>query len=197
MPINAQVVVQFSEPVDGLTLNQVTVSGNGGAVQVMSRLSNGNQTLTLAPLVTLSASATYTVSVSGVKDLSGNALTAPVTTTFTIGTGADLTLPSVTAASPANGATGVATTGVIQLQFSKPVDPLTITTGDFLVVPQATGIPISGSIATSADGSSATFTPGTLLFPFANYLIQATGGILDLAGQPLQPFISSFQIGNQ
>jgi YD repeat-containing protein len=194
VPINAQVVVKFSEPVDELTTNQVTLS-SGGTVNVISRLSNANQTLTLVPVVPLNTNTTYTISVTGVQDLSGNALTAPSTTTFTTGTGADLTPPVVTTVSPANQAGGVPTNAVIQLQFSKRVDPLTVTTADFLVLPQATGIPIPGTIAVSADGLTATFTPNPALDPSTNYFIEATGGILDIESQPLQFFFAAFSTG--
>jgi large repetitive protein len=197
VPINTQVVVEFSEPVDDLTLAQITLSGGGGPVNVISRLSNANQTLTLVPVVPLNTGTTYTVSVTGVQDLSGNPLATPVTTSFTTGTGADLTPPVVTTVSPANGAGGVPTNGVIQLQFSKRVNPLTVNTADFIVFPQATGIPIPGTIAVSADGLTATFTPASPLSPSTGYFIEATGGILDLEGQGLQFFFSSFGTGTQ
>jgi len=197
VPINAQVVIQFSEPVDDLTLGQITLSGGGGAVNVISRLSNANQTLTLVPVVPLNTNATYTVSVSGVQDLSGNALTSPVTTSFTTGTGADLTPATVTAVSPANGAAGVPTNGVMQLQFSKRVDPLTVNTGDFLVFPQATFIPVPGTISVSADGLTATFTPTAPLNPSTGYFIEATGNILDLEGLSAQGIFTGFITGTQ
>jgi hypothetical protein len=164
---------------------------------VISRLSNANQTLTLVPVVPLNPNTTYSISVTGVRDLSGNALTAPSTTTFTTGSGADLTPPVVTTVSPANGAGGVPTNSVIQLQFSKRVDPFTVSTADFLVFPQATGIPVPGTITVSADGLTASFTPASPLSPSTGYFIEATGSILDLEGQGLQFFFSSFSTGTQ
>lgn len=196
MPVNAQVVVQFNEPVDGLTLNQVTLSSGGTPVNAISTLSNANQTLTLMPVVPLNPNATYTVSVTGVQDLSGNALIAPSITTFTTGVGADLTPPVVTTVSPAGGATGASINGVIQLQFNKPVDPFTVTTNDFLVFPQANGNLIPGTIVVTPDGLTATFTPASPLSPLTIYSVQVTGGILDLEGQSLPFFFSSsFQTG--
>jgi YD repeat-containing protein len=191
VPINAQVVVQFSEPVDALTVSQVTLSG-GGTVNVTSTLTNANQTLTLIPVAPLNASTTYTISVTGVKDMSGNALTAPSTTTFTTGTGADLTLPSVATVSPASGATSVPTSNVIELTFSKRIDPLTLMTGHFLVEPSATGIPIAGTITVTGDGVTATFTPSSPLLASTTYLIEATGGITDLEGHELSGSATSF-----
>src|SRR5207253_8378417 len=78
---------------------------------------------------------------------------------------------------------------------SKRVDPLTVTTADFIVFPQATGIPVPGTIAVSADGLTATFTPNPALDPSTGYFIEATGGIVDLQGHALQFLFSSFQTG--
>ncbi len=190
VPINAQVLVQFSEPVDGLTINQVTLS-SGGTVNVTSQLTNGNQTLILEPVVPLNTDATYTIGVTGVKDLSGNAMTAPSTTTFTTGAGADLTPPTVATVSPANGATAVATTTTIQLTFSKRIDPLTVTATDFTVIPSG-GAAIAGTISVAANGLTATFTPSSALLASTLYYIEATTAITDLEGQPLAASTTSF-----
>ncbi|HKD79475.1 MAG TPA: Ig-like domain-containing protein, partial [Candidatus Angelobacter sp.] len=196
VPINAQVLIQFSEPIDDLTLNQITLTG-GGPVNVISRLSNANQTLTLVPVVPLNPNTTYTISVSGVLDLSGNALTAPSTTTFTTGTGADIVPAAVTLTSPVNGATGVLTTATIQVQFSKRVDPLTVNSVDFEVLPQGASVPIPGTISVSADGLTTTFTPSSPLNPSAGYFINVSSSILDLEGQPVQGTFTSFTTGTQ
>jgi len=193
VPINAQVVVQFSEPVDAATLGQVLLSGGGGKVNVTEQLTNGNQTLTVIPVVPLSIGTTYTVTVAGVQDVSGNALTAPVVTTFTTGGGADLTAPTVVSVSPLNYATGVPADAVVQLQFSKRIDPLTVTASTFGVYPTNTGIHISGSITVSADGLTATFSPSAPLSGSVTYEVWATSGIVDLEGKSLSSFFSSFQ----
>jgi YD repeat-containing protein len=190
VPINAQVVVQFSEPVDALTVNQVTLS-SGGTVNVTSRLTNANQTLILEPVVPLNTAATYTISVTGVKDMSGNAQTAPSTTTFITGAGADLTPPTVTTVSPANGATAVATTTAIQLTFSKRIDPLTVTMTDFTVIPSG-GVAISGNISVAANGLTATFTPSAALQASTLYYVEATAAITDMEGQPLGASTTTF-----
>lgn len=196
VPTNAQVVVQFSEPVDGLTTNQVTLSGGGTAVNVISTLSNANQMLTLAPVVPLNANTIYTVNVTGVQDLSGNVLPAPVITTFTTGTAADVSSPAVATVSPGNGAAGVPTNAVIQLQFSKPVDPLTVNTTDFQVFLQDTFSLVPGTILVTPDGLTAAFTPASPLEPSTSYSIEATSGIADLEGNRLQFFFSTFSTGS-
>jgi len=194
VPINAQVAIQFNEPVDALTVNQVTLTG-GGTVNVTRTLTNGNQILLLIPVLPLSPSTTYTVTVTGIQDVSGNSLGAPVTQTFTTGPGADLTPPSAVSV-PANNATGVLRNSAIQLQFSKQIDPFMVTNSTFTVRP-AGGQPIAGTIVVSANGLTATFTPSTTLAASTQYQISATNGITDLEGQPLTSFSSFFTTGTQ
>jgi len=197
VPINAQVLIQFNEPIDALTINQVTLSSPGGNVTVARVLSNANQNLILVPIVPLSTSATYTVTVTGIQDVSGNSLAAPVTTTFATGTAVDLTVPVEQTVSPTSGATGVLRSSVIQLQFSKRVDALTVGSATFTVAPSSTQQPIAGTIAVSADGLTATFTPSSSLAASTQYSINATSGITDLEGQSLTAFNSTFTTGTQ
>jgi len=194
--INAQVVIQFNEPVDALTVNQVTLSG-GGTVNVTRTLTNGNQTLVLVPVVPLITSTSYTLTITGVQDIAGNSLGAPVTTGFTTGTVADLTPPTVLSVNPATSATGVLTTAVVQLQFSKRVDPLTVSNSTFFLFPSSTSQLIPGTITVSTNGLTATFTPAAPLAISTSYQLNATSGVTDLEGQPLVFFASSFTTGTQ
>jgi YD repeat-containing protein len=195
VPINAQVAIQFNEPVDALTVNQVTL-GSGGTVNVNRTLVNGNQTLILVPVLPLSPSTAYTVTITGIQDIGGNSMGAQVTQTFTTGLGADLTPPTVSSVSPANNATGVLRNSVIQLHFNKRIDPFMVTNSTFTV--SLSNTPIAGNIVVSADGLTATFTPTATLAASTTYQISATIGITDLEGQPLTPsFLSSFTTGTQ
>jgi hypothetical protein len=183
VPINAQVMVQFDKAIQTLSASAVTLSAGGTAVDVIAQFSNGNRTLSLIPVVPLRASTVHRVTIgTGVKDLSGNALAAMVSTTFTTGTGADLIGPAVSLVDPGNGATGVPRNAVMRLGFSKRINPLTVNNATFLVFPQSTGIPIAGTIAVAADGRSASFMPTSALAALTAYFVQAFG-ITDLAGQ--------------
>jgi hypothetical protein len=61
VPINVQVVIQFNEPVDALSVGQITLSAGGVPVNVSSYLTNGNQTFVIVPLGTLSPNWAMTV----------------------------------------------------------------------------------------------------------------------------------------
>lgn len=123
-------------------------------------------------------------------------MAAPFTSTFTTGTGADLTAPTVSF-TPASLATGVLRSSTIQLQFSKRIDPLTVTNATFTVAPTSTQQPIAGAIVISADGLTATFTPTSSLAASTQYEITATSGITDLEGQALTTSQSTFTTGTQ
>lgn len=201
VPVNAQVLIQFNEPIDPLSIGQVTLSSTGGNVIVATTVTNGNEFLILDPVVPLSQNTAYTVTVTGVQDLSGNVMTAQATSSFTTGTAVDLTLPAEQSVSPTNGATGVLTTSAIQMHFNKRIDPLTATNTTtnvtFTVAPTSTQQPIAGTIMVSADGLTLTFTPSSALATSTVYQISATSGITDLEGQALTAFSSTFTTGTQ
>src|SRR5208282_6257122 len=85
-PVNAQVVVQLSEPVDPISVGSsaVTVSGGGGNVAGAISVSSDQTTLTFTPTNVLAVSTSYTVGVSGFTDVAGNAA-VPFTSSFSTG----------------------------------------------------------------------------------------------------------------
>ena len=192
VPINAQAVIQFNEAVDAATLAQVQLKNGSNVVNVTKSLSSANQVLSLVPALPLTTNTTYTVSIAGVQDLTGNPLGPPVTSNFTTSTQADLIAPHVVSATPGNSASGISPTTGVQVQFSEPIDPITLTNGTFQVYPQTTNIPVAGSITLSADRQTATFTPNGPLGLLTNYTVLATNGITDLAGQTLTYYQTYF-----
>jgi RHS repeat-associated protein len=195
VPINAQVVIQFNEPISAANLSGVTLSASSGAVNVSQSLTGGNQRLTLLPAVPLSPSTAYTLTIAGVQDFSGNVLPSPTVVSFTTGTGADLTSATVEGVNPTSNATGVSANSTVTVTFSKSIDPLTVTTGTMQLIPTSTRIPVAGT-ATST-GGSATFTPNQPLDLLTQYELQLTSGITDIEGQSLSGggFISYFTTG--
>ncbi len=79
------VTATFNEPVQSGTVS-FTLTGPGGAsVPAAVSYDGPSQTATLNPNADLAASAAYTATVSGARDLAGNQMTAPVTWSFTTG----------------------------------------------------------------------------------------------------------------
>jgi hypothetical protein len=195
VPVNAQVVVQFNEPVDAATLGQVVLSGSSGNVTVNEQLTNANQTLTLSPVVPLTTNTTYTLTVAGVLDVAGNPLPSPVTSSFTTGTSVQLSGLSLLTASPSNGAAGVPTNVTIQLIFNHAIDPLTVTSSTLDIYPSSTGVPVPAAISFSTGETSVNLTPSAVLSASTSYTVQITNGITDLEGQNAGNYSWSFTTG--
>ena len=183
IPINAQVVIQFNEPVDSAKLSGVALTGASGTVTVSQSMSNGNQRVILVPAVPLSSGTTHTLTIAGVQDMSGNVIPSPVTASFITGTSADLTAATVATMNPARNATAVPTNSVVTVTFSKNMDPLTVTTGTMQLIPTTTFIPVAGAV--SSNGTSATFTPNQPLDLLTQYMVQLTSEVTDMEGQSL------------
>ncbi|HEV2990986.1 MAG TPA: Ig-like domain-containing protein [Candidatus Angelobacter sp.] len=199
VPINSQVVVRFDKAIESTSLSQVIVSTAGSPITVVPTLTNGQTTLILTPAVPLAANTQYTLTVAGVKDLSGNVLAATTTTTFTTGPGADLTRPQISSVAPSDRTNGVPTNTVVQVNFSKRVDALTVAADTFQLFPSG-GNAITGTIVVSTDGQNARFTPSSPLLPNTSYQIRLSSGITDLIGQSLTGFFgfsTSFTTGAQ
>jgi hypothetical protein len=196
VPINAQIVVSFNEPINGETLGGVTLSANGATVGLSYSLSAGNQLLTITPAAGLLANTSYTLTVNGVTDLSGNAMTAPSTSTFTTSSAPDLNTPSVTSVLPTNGGTGVLTTAAIQVQFNKFMDELSFTNQTVKISTNGSTF-INATITFNQNGNAMTITPSAPLSPSTTYSLQLTTSILDLEGASLTSFQSSFTTGTQ
>jgi hypothetical protein len=196
VPINAEITVQFNEPVDAESLSGVTLSAAGSAVPVTATLSAGNQSMTVVPGPGLLAATAYTLTVAGVTDLSGNVMSAAFTSTFTTGNAPDLVAPTVISVIPNTGATGVTTSSVIQIQFNKFMNSLSVTNSNVTVTTNGNSF-VSGTISANQDGSIITFTPVGTLAPLTAYSINLGSGIIDLEGESLQTFQSTFTTGSQ
>ncbi|MFZ1156261.1 MAG: Ig-like domain-containing protein, partial [Candidatus Sulfotelmatobacter sp.] len=197
VPLNAVIVLEFSKPLNVISVsNGLQVESGGQPVPGGIALSNSNQQVTFTPQGGLAANTTYTVvTTSQITDVGGLALANPGTFSLTTGTVTDPTTPSVSSVSPSNDETEVPINGVVQLQFSKPVDPWTVTSATFQAINPA-GVPVPGSVATSADGLTATLTPSGQMDSFTTYYVQATTGITDVEGHGLSSFESAFTTGS-
>jgi hypothetical protein len=175
VPLNAPVVLQFSEVIDPTSQPAgVQISSGGNAVNGTYAFNSGETILTFTPASALTASNTYTVTyTSALTDDAGNGLTNPGNFSFTAGTAADTTGPSIVSTDPPANETGVGTNAVLRVVFTKPVDPTTINTSNFILYnANNTSITYPGTIAFSADRTSVTFTPVSPLLNLTQYLWQ-------------------------
>lgn len=176
--LDTTIVATFSEPVMGVTTSTFTAN-NGSAIAGTVASSMGGRVWTFTPSAALPNSSVVTATLgTGIADLAGNALAAPVTWMFT--TVPDTTAPTVTTRSPAPNATMVSSTSTIAVTFSEPVT--NVTSSSFTV---NNGAAVTGTLAGSNGNRTWTFTPLTTLGSNATVTVTLTTAITDVAGNPL------------
>jgi methionine-rich copper-binding protein CopC len=139
---------------------------------------------TFTPTSALANSTTYTVTISGAKDLANNTMTDSAFS-FTTASLADTTPPTVTTTAPAANATNVSISTTVSATFSEAIQSgsAVITVKD----PAQNIIP--GTIVQGSN--SATFTPSSPLSYSTTYTVTVSGAT-DLAGNTMTDSTFSF-----
>ena len=177
---NKVVSLTFSEAMNASTINSSTLTLKQGTTPVEGIVAYSGTTATFTPANILSAVTIYTATITtGAKDLAGNALAANTVWSFT--TGGDIVLPTVNSTDPLNNATNVARNKVVSLIFSEAMDVTTINATTFTLMEGTT--PVAGTVAYV--GTTATFTPTSILTVAALYTATVTTGAKDIAGNAL------------
>jgi hypothetical protein len=188
----ANITATFSEPVTGVGTATFTLknAATGAAVGATSVAYNATtRVATFDPNVTLAADTRYTATLtSGIKDAAG--LTLPATSwTFTTGP-----LPTLSARTPASGATGVSQTGNLTATFSEPVTG--VGTATFTVRNATTGAAVGAtSVTYNATTRVAAFDPNVTLAADTKYTASLGTGIRDAAGNSLTATTWTFTTG--
>ena len=177
--LGGTVAITFSKPIDPST---IVFTLKRGTSPVAGTLAYAGVTATFLPGAALTASSSYTATVSAAKDLAGNALAASYGWSFSTGATADLTAPVVSATNPADAATAVATNTALTVTFSKPMAPTTLSTATFSLAGPG-GAAVAGSVISS--GQTATFAPAAPLQVSTLYSATVTTGVKDLSGNAL------------
>ncbi len=101
----------------------------------------------------------------------------------------DVTAPTVVSVSPADFAADVSVVSPVVVTFSEAIDPASTTTATITL----TGV--AGDV--TGGGNTATFTPSAVLDPDADYTLEVTAGVRDLAGNALATaYTSNFHTAN-
>lgn len=185
--INTSMTATFSEAMLPSSITSASFSLSAGAANLAANLSysDAGRVATLVPLVALTASTVYTVTISNaVQDLAGNALAVGHVWSFTSGATADTTSPTVTTVNPSVGANGVATNAAINATFSEAIDPSSASTLTFKLTGPQSAI-VSGVISHVDLSGIVTFTPLSALSASTLYTATLTTGLKDLAGNAL------------
>lgn len=180
--LNANITATFSEAMDASTITSATFTLMQGTTPVTGVVTYVGSIAAFNPTGDLTASVVYTATIStGVKDLAGNALAAEKIWTFTTGTTADTSAPTVSVTFPADTATGVAFNANVTASFNEAMDAATVTTTTFTLKQGTT--PVAGVV--SYVGTTATFNPTADLLASTAYTATLTTGVSDLAGNAM------------
>ena len=155
VPLNAVITVTFNEAMDSGSINNQTVSLFLGAELVNGTASGSGAKAFFKPEANLLANNPYRVSITtGVRDISGNALTAPFVFSFVTGT---TTAAGTLKVSPSAGAHGSISPATAQSVISGATPTFTVSAdAGYHVV-----TPVGGTCGGTLSGSTFTTDPVT------------------------------------
>ena len=157
--INAPVQILFNKPIDGASLGGVTLKQGSSVIPTTTTLYDGDQGIQLRPLLPLATGTVYTINVTGVLDITGNAQSSFSSVSFTTGPGTDLTAATVVSTTPTNGATGVSVATTVQVVFSKAMGPASFDVNNSFTLRDSSNNIVPATLAFSSDFKTVTLTP--------------------------------------
>lgn len=175
---NAVVTLGFSVPVNPASVNASTfyVTQSGNSVPGTISYNSSFTQFTFTPSPAFSPNTAYTVTYNnGITDWTDTPLSNPGSFTFTTGVGTITNgLSFVTWTPCCSEQTGLNPT--ISFTVNRPVNPLSISPGTFVVQNQATGWTIPGAtVSFSNDNRTVTLTLPSVLDPGTNYFWRVSG----------------------
>ena len=182
----AVVSVEFSEPMNGATLtpaNLLLVRGPTPEPVGITVSPDGRSAILTPVTRPLALNTEFTLTIAAnVADAAGNLLGTPYTSTFRTAS-PDTTAPRVQTTSPAAGAAGVGLTVPIDVTFTEPVDPATVTPQSFRV--SIGGSPVAGTRQMINSNGLARFVSTEPLPTDTGVVVELTSAITDAAGNAL------------
>ncbi len=188
------VTARFSEAMKASTITPSTITlrnSSNATVAATVAYDSTTYTATLTPNAALANSATYTTTITGgaggVTDAAGNPLVSNYSWSFTTTAAADTTPPTVSAVTPASGATGVGTSTTVTARFSEAMKASTISTST-IVLRNPSNAMVSATVSYNSTTFTATLTPSAALAASTMYTATVFGGssgVTDAAGNPL------------
>jgi len=182
--INTKITATFNKVMDVSTISESTASFKQGSMQVPGRWFYTGLSLVFIPAVNLAPNTQYTGTVTtGVKDLAGNPLSRNFVVSWTTGSRLNTSIPYILYKTPT--ITRSISHGVLTVSatFSEPMDPLTVTTLNFMLKQGTT--PVAGTVLYNDQTLTASFIPTVDLTPNTTYTATITTGVQNIAGIPL------------
>src|SRR5262249_33837317 len=157
-----------------VTATNVALTANGAPVDVSSiALSDGDRRIRVTSKAALAPSTVHTLTLNGLRDVTGNGLAGPIVSSFTTGDTADLSRPTIVSfspffnagPSPCAGGAPVPRTMQLKVKWNEALDPITVSTSTTNFRNQSTGQFLPYAIALDSTNTLLTITPSVLLPP--------------------------------
>ena len=205
VPTNVRLAARFDEPLNPLSLDGVELVDSGGTPVVADiSFSADRRTLTVLPKQLLAALSDYTLTLSGLEDVSGNVMSLPVSLTFSTADDIDNSRGNWVSWSFANNAELPLNT-VLEVELSERIDPTTINTdpdtglSSFALYSNTQGRFLAGEGVLSADGRHLAFARSEVLQAGHSYTLYVTYNtyLYDLAGNLINGTSRRFTVSDQ
>ena len=187
----APITIEFTEAIDLATItadNVQVFDPAGNAVTSTRTPSNGNRTITVAPLsLPLVDQSRFTIRVANVKDVIGKVMAAPYIGTFTT---EDITAPLVSEITPSPGTSGAALTAPVRVKYNEPIDPARFTGAPITLT--VAGAPVAGRTDTILGNTVVVFTPNLPLVEDTLYQVTVQAATDPAGNTQPQPTTYSF-----
>jgi hypothetical protein len=178
---NSTVQAVFNKAVVASTISFTLKDAANNPISGAVAYNASTNTATFTPSALLATSTTFTATVSGAQDSSGNTM-SPVSWSFTTEAA-----PALTSQTPASGATNVAVSTTVQAVFNKAIQSSTLS----FVLKNASGTTIASTVAYNASTNTATLTPIAALANSTTYTVTVSGA-QDSNGNAMAPVSWSF-----
>lgn len=177
---NGSITADFSETLDlsTVSLANFSVTGTTGGAVIWN---STGRSVTFTG--TLPVSSTVNVTVSGMKDLSGNTMTSK-SWSFTTAAAADTVKPTVSSTIPAASAIGINSSTVSAI-FSESMKSSTMNGATFSLLDNTSGLLVPGVVSYDVATRTMTFTPTAKLNRATVYAATITTGAKDLSDNAL------------
>lgn len=175
--INSSITVTFSDAISDTTVSDTTFTVSPS---VTGNFTVTGASVTFKPDSDLSANTEYMVTLTtGIGAVAGSILKKDYSFSFTTGTSADTTAPTVSSTTPKANAIDVAINSAIVITFSEPINASTVA-GNYTVSPALTDPEIT------VTGNTLTINPSEDMDYSTYYTVTlSASGIEDLAGNAL------------
>ncbi|HET9053359.1 MAG TPA: Ig-like domain-containing protein, partial [Cyclobacteriaceae bacterium] len=183
VPVGMNISLTFSTPINPSTASAITLTQSAGPVNATVDFISGNKTAIIAPLGILDNATTYTISISNELRGANGASFSPMQFSFKTIAG-NLTIESWKIGDLVivnnNRVLNVSRTPVIEIDFSVPLNPATVTTASVRITGST---PVTTSVSLQNENKKMVITTAGALAHLRGYTLSISNALRGAEGQ--------------